>query len=170
MIAGNHYGYNDSQTSPGSYWDAPDLNKGLAGILIVDSSNVSIDMQDSVSKGGSSYNGEINNNLFGGPGIEIKDSNNISINGGKSIGGIGISGFFITITGDIFITHDGGVGLFVTNSKVILNNHETTGGKGGEGNPEINSLPGQNGQPIYQDENSQIIYETSIPDWMLFSN
>ena len=64
---------------------------------------------------------------------------------------------------------DGGNGLFVTNSTVHLYNHTAIGGKGGEGDPENDILPGQDGQPIYHDENSQIIYGTSIPDWMLLA-
>ncbi len=166
-----------SLTVPGSYLDATDDVKGLAGVLIVNSTNVKLTMTDSISKGSDGHPINYTTLSPSGPGIEILNSYNIDIFNGTSLGHEGHNGFIthrmpdMSIYEDLYIHGgDGGNGLFVTNSTVYLYNHQTIGGKGGEGDPPKDVLPGQDGQPIYQDENSQIIYGTSIPDWMLHTN
>ena len=161
-------GYNYSKTLPFSYWDAPDNEKGLTGILIVDCTNVNLSMTGSISKGGE-RDSSIHQVIPAGPGIDIINSTNIGIYNGESRGHDGSIGWYYHYEDTYYHGGDGGNGLFVTNSTVHLYNHTAIGGKGGEGDPENDILPGQDGQPIYHDENSQIIYGTSIPDWMLLA-
>ena len=119
----------------------------------------------------------------GANGITISNSNGLIENGNQSnitIGNDGADGIFTsrdvydleTVT---FNAGNGGHGLAILNSDIKVNFSTfedafiASGGKGGEG-AELDgrvALPGEDGLPVFIDENSTITYETNIENWMV---
>jgi len=148
-----------------SYWNVPDNTKGLPGILIVNCSTLDVDLNQSVVTGNVSANYE--ERSPSGPGIEILKSNDIIIRNGKSIGGKGLKGGF-DLDNRLFQSSDGGNGMDVIDSTVVLVHVDLEAGKGGESNPELGVFPGMDGLPLFQDENSTVNFETCVIEWSLF--
>lgn len=120
--------------------------------------------------GGSGGNGITVSNSIGK--IYIEKSLNIIEGNNGSHGYVGYGAF---LSETEINAGNGGHGLAILNSDIKVNFATfedaflATGGKGGDG-AELDgriALPGEDGLPIYIDENSTIIYETSIENWMV---
>ena len=150
-------------------------DKGLAGILITDCSNVVFDMHESAIIGGDKpfqMVKKTRKKIPGGPGIEIINSQDITIRNGECIGGDGASGQMgINIDENPQLpvdSGDGGYGIFATNSSVTLSNVKAIGGQGGVGDPSKDIKSGEDGLPIFQDENTTIVYDSQVNNWEIF--
>ncbi len=151
---------------------ATEEDKGLAGILITDCSNVVFDMHGSATIGNSKPYPMVKKTrkkIPAGPGIEIMNSQDITIRGGECIGGDGASGQMgINIDENPQLPVDsgnGGYGIYATNSSIILSNVKAIGGQGGVGDPSKDIKPGEEGLPIFQDKNTTIVYDSMVNNW-----
>lgn len=171
IIAGRHDNRVPFNTNCDSYWNYSDFKKGLAGIFIVNSKNLSIDFENSKSVGGRGGTSEGLSNTVSpsGPGFEVIDSENIKINGGQFLGNRGGNGVFLERADGNIVVHsgDGGDALYVINSSVILNSVILIPGIGGEGAIDYGLMSGEDGTPIFKDENSTVTFVTTVENWEL---
>ena len=162
-------------STDGRYWIKRDETKGLAGVFVVNCTNAVFAMTGSETIGdGKNYdtNKPQRKRNPGGPGIEIANCRDVTIQGGRCIGGEGAQGQ-MGIDIDEWPqkpvhSGDGGCGLFITNSSVFLNQVTAIGGRGGEGVVGNGIEAGADGAPIYYDGDSTVVFGSGVEDWAIY--